>query len=82
MHPERVQKLPRWHQISFLVPSRVLRKDDDPQAKDGLGVLYLNTGRATQAEKLFREALERVPNDPTLKLHLVSEYTNVKATFL
>jgi Flp pilus assembly protein TadD len=53
--------------------SRALLQNDDPQTKDGLGVLYLSTGRATKAEALFMEALQIRPNDPIVQVHLVSK---------
>jgi len=52
--------------------SRALLQNDDPQTKDGLGILYLSTGRPTKAEALFMEALRILPNDPIVQVHLVS----------
>ena len=61
--------------------SRALLQDDDPQTKDGLGVLYLNTGRAIKAETLFIEALQLRPNDAIVKVHLVSEYELMRVSW-
>jgi tetratricopeptide (TPR) repeat protein len=46
----------------------------DPAAQDTLGWVLLQSGEPERAGSYFREALQRVPADPTIRYHLAISY--------
>ncbi|CAL8077672.1 unnamed protein product [Orchesella dallaii] len=81
LNTARLMKKLKFNDKAESLYQRALQRDDDPQAKDGLyglAVLYLSTGRANQAERLFREALQHRPNDPIVKVHLAQAHVHQK----